>query len=85
MPLAGFSAEDIKSFISVFDDASVEARNRGLAIPDMLERLLAAAREGERDPHKLKAAVLDPGRIKRRHPFANIVTPQRLAAASTRE
>lgn len=61
MKVDGYSSDELKSFHRVLQAAMAEisARRADFQIADMISRLFEAADKGERDPAKLKAAVLD--------------------------
>lgn len=60
MKVEGYSSDELKSFHRVLQAAMAEisARRADFQIADMISRLFEAADKGERDPTKLKAAVL---------------------------
>jgi hypothetical protein len=60
MKVDGYSSDELKSFHRVLQAAMAEisARRADFQISDMIGRLFEAADKGERDPVKLKAAVL---------------------------
>ena len=60
MKVDGYSSDELKSFHRVLQAAMAEisARRADFQIADMIDRLFEAADKGERDPAKLKAAVL---------------------------
>lgn len=60
MKVEGYSSDELKSFHRVLQAAMAEisARRADFQIADMIARLFEAAYKGERDPTKLKAAVL---------------------------
>jgi hypothetical protein len=60
MKVDGYSSDELKSFHRVLQAAMAEisARRADFQIADMIGRLFEAADKGERDPAKLKAAVL---------------------------
>ncbi len=64
MPVVpAFTVEEIKSLQVALNAAMEEATKKGIDIPldAMLRTLFAAAANGERDPEKLKAAMLAAG------------------------
>ena len=68
-----YSFAELKFFYGVLDDAlrASKTRNRRPSVQDMLTRLFACADKGERDPQKLKAAILKerkPGKTFRSDP-----------------
>jgi hypothetical protein len=56
----GYHSDELKQLRSVLDSIIAEAKERGLDLPveDIIERMFDLADEGERDPEKLRAAVL---------------------------
>jgi hypothetical protein len=56
----GYHSDELKQLRSVLDSIIAEAKERGLDLPveDIIECMFGLADEGERDPEKLKAAVL---------------------------
>jgi hypothetical protein len=63
MKLTDYSREELNVFASVLDAASNEAALKGIELPVgiMARRLFDAADKGERDPHKLRAAIFREG------------------------
>lgn len=63
MNTSGYTPEDLKLLHRVLDAALSEASGQELGIPlhTMTKRLFDAASTGERDPEKLKEAILDTG------------------------
>jgi hypothetical protein len=61
MTIDAYESEELKSFYRVLEAAIAEAKARSLNLPiyEMTNRLFAAAAHGERDPARLKSAVLD--------------------------
>ena len=61
-----FTVEEIETLQVALNAALEEATKRGINIPldAMLSRLFAAAANGERDPEKLKVAILAAGATK---------------------
>lgn len=60
MKVKGYSSEELKSFYCVLDRVVTEAseRNLQLTIYEMIQRLFEAADNGERNPDKLRIAIL---------------------------
>lgn len=60
MRLDGYSSDELKSFHRVLQAAITEigARRADCPISDMIARLFEAADKGERDPGKLRSAIL---------------------------
>ena len=60
---SAFTVEEIKTLQVALNAAMDEAAKKGINIPldAMLRTLFAAAANGERDPEKLKAAMLAAG------------------------
>ena len=60
-----FTVEEITTLQVALSSAMEETTRRGIDIPldVMLSRLFAAAADGERDPEKLKAAMLAAGSV----------------------
>jgi flagellar basal body rod protein FlgB len=60
MDVSGYTANDLQLFQNVLDSAMTEAAARDLKITMtmMARRLFDAARDGERNPDRLKAALL---------------------------
>ena len=56
----GYHSDELKQLRSILDSIIAEAKERGLDLPveDIIERMFDLADEGERDPEKLRAAVL---------------------------
>jgi hypothetical protein len=61
MQVMGYSSEELKLFHSVLDRAMSEATAMDIRVPlhTMTKRLFDAASMGERDPIKLRAAILE--------------------------
>ena len=59
MNLTNYSSEELNTFASVLDAAANEAVLKGIDIPIdlMSRRMFDAARQGERDRYKLRAAI----------------------------
>jgi len=55
-----YHSDELKQLRVVLDSIIAEAKKRGLELPvdDIIERMFDLADEGERDPEKLRAAVL---------------------------
>jgi len=55
-----YHSDELKQLRGVLDSIIAEAKERGLDLPvdDIIERMFDLADEGERDPEKLRAAVL---------------------------
>jgi hypothetical protein len=55
-----YHSDELKQLRGVLDSIIAEAKERGLDLPvdDIIERMFDLADEGERDPDKLRAAVL---------------------------
>lgn len=60
MKVDGYSSDELKSFHRVLKAAMAEAGARHMDFPisDMITRLFEAADNGERDPAKLRSAIL---------------------------
>lgn len=60
MKIDGYSSDELKSFHRILQAAMAEANARRVDFPvsEMIERLFSAADRGERDPAKLRSAVL---------------------------
>ena len=60
MQVGGYTSDELKLFHRVLDAAMGEAVSRDLRLPlhTMTQRLFDAAITGERDPERLKAAIL---------------------------
>ena len=60
MENCGYHSDELKQLRSILDSIIAEAKERGLDLPveDIIERMFNLADEGERDPEKLRAAVL---------------------------
>jgi hypothetical protein len=60
MENCGYHSDELKQLRSVLDSIIAEAKERGLDLPveDIIERMFGLADEGERDPERLRAAVL---------------------------
>lgn len=60
MQVRGYTSDELKLFHRVLDAAMGEAASRDikLALHTMTQRLFDAAITGERDPERLKAAIL---------------------------
>ena len=60
MENCGYHSDELKQLRLVLDTIIAEAKERGLNLPveDIIERMFDLADEGERDPEKLRAAVL---------------------------
>lgn len=61
MQVMGYTSEELKLFHSVLDAAMSEATARDVRVPlhTMTKRLFDAASMGERDPGRLRAAILE--------------------------
>lgn len=60
MDVSGYTADDLAVFRKVLDRAVAEA-DSDMPVELMARRLFVAARDGERDPDRLVAAVLGRG------------------------
>jgi hypothetical protein len=60
MENCGYHSDELKQLRLVLDSIIAEAKERGLNLPveDIIERMFDLADKGERDPEKLRAAVL---------------------------
>lgn len=60
MKVDGYSSDELKSFHRVLHAAMAEigARRAEFPVSDMISRLFEAADNGERDPAKLRSAIL---------------------------
>ncbi len=60
MESCGYHSDELKQLRLVLDSIISEAKERRLDLPveDIIERMFDLADEGERDPEKLRSAVL---------------------------
>jgi hypothetical protein len=56
----GYNSAELQSFYGVLDRTVTEVAERGLELPVyvMIQRLFEAADQGERDPERLRLAIL---------------------------
>lgn len=56
----GYSSDELETFLRVLDSAIVEAAERSLVVSggELVKRLFACADLGERDPNRLRTAIL---------------------------
>jgi hypothetical protein len=64
MTLCPYSSDELKQLHRILDQIVEEMRDAhpGIDIDDIIERMFDAADQGERDPAKLRAAVLQRAR-----------------------
>ena len=60
MKCHGYNSAELQSFYGVLDRMVMEVAERGLELPVyvMIQRLFEAADQGERDPERLRQAIL---------------------------
>ena len=60
MKCHGYNSAELQSFYGVLDRMVTEVTDRGLELPVyvMIQRLFEAADQGERDPERLRLAIL---------------------------